>query len=153
MPKTTPATEWAPKTYTRVLPSGKVARLRPVGSDFFAQLGRVPNSILPDVMALFDGTPGPSLDFKTDSPDKIVDLIEFMNIVCESVFFEPMVVSHDHPNRAAGEISVRDIDIADKVDVLEFFKEPAERLVPFRPEQDGDVGAVDDGEGGAVQTE
>jgi hypothetical protein len=139
----TSATEWRKLREEGVivpLPSGFVARLRPVGIEELVRRGRIPDQLT--VLAaetVWQGTPSPE-QIKATSKGAL----EFLNIVVASAFKEPRVVLEGDPGE--GEISIDDIDVGDKQAVFVWVTAPTTMLTRFRAEQKRNLAPVPDGE-------
>jgi hypothetical protein len=129
------------------LPSGRCARLRPVGIPELVRRGRIPNELMPIAAE--------AVWFDSPSPEKVREAgaaaISLFDLVCEAAFLEPRASKDD--DLADDQISVDDIDLADKVFVLQFVTAPAGALRRFRLDQDAGLGSVSAGENHRTATE
>lgn len=134
--------------YLKQLPSGNWARLRPVSPDLLLSTGDLPDMLTPLVVKMvFEGSDGQEVDRLTDPQQMIsqaADTVQLFNTVCRLAFLAPRIV--DDP-QAEDEISIEDIDLADRGFVFQLVTQPAEVLRRFRLEPAGDVAAVSDGQG------
>lgn len=144
--KPTSAEEWS-ELYTKgvvvQLPSGMVARLRPIGVESLVRSGRIPDDLSPlAAMTIWRGQP-------TD--DQIMRFgkgsIDLINIIAEAAFMEPRVVIDGESREVGpGELSIDHVDLADKTFILSFVSAPAAALRSFRRKQEGDVATIHAGE-------
>ncbi len=122
-------------------PSGNVARIRPMETDFFVLHGKIPDDLSESVIKMMNGSPE-----RPDIPvDKILDTMKdqwvpFLNQLCTYAFVNPKVVSDPQGD---DEISVDDIAYTDKLVVYRLFSLPAQTLRKFREKQVGDVASVE----------
>lgn len=122
----TSGSEWRkPRTegYLLKFPSGKVARVRPVGPEVFATLKRIP-MVIGDL--LMGGTSEIEVDFA--DPVKLGEWIEVLNAIAKGCFVSPKIV--DDPV-ADDEIALADIDLIDKVELFRIFGKPARAIESF----------------------
>jgi hypothetical protein len=120
------------------LPSGNVVRLRPVGLPELIRGEHVPDLLTPLVAeTIWRGEPSPAQI--SESLEMARGSIELLDLICKAAFLEPKLV--DNP-QADDEISVDDIDLADKSFVLQFVTAPMVALRSFRDEQTSAVESV-----------
>lgn len=121
------------------LPSGKVARLRPVGIEELVRRGKIPDDLSPMAAEV--------VWKNTTSTEHVRALgkraIDMLNIIVQSAFIEPKVVESDQPGE--DEISIDDIDLEDKQAVFAFVTAPVGALAYFRARQNADVADIPDG--------
>lgn len=136
------------KTYLIKLPSGNVARLRPVAMDVLITSGDLPD-VLSTLAAqtLFD-----DMDFAdiAEEGKTSKSYVELINHVVPAAFEDPQVVSDPQGD---GEIGLSDIDWSDKVTVFQLALMPIDALQSFRDEQNRDVENVSNGDDDVVAAE
>lgn len=123
------------------LPSGNICRIRPVALDVMITSGKLPDLLTP----LAAKTLWTELDTDQigDVAEMATGMAELFGTVCRAAFIEPRIV--DSPE-ADDEISLEDIDFADKAAVFQLAIQPAKVLEGFRQQQTRDVEPVRDGE-------
>ena len=123
------------------LPSGNVARLRPVALDVLITSGKLPDLLTP----IAAKTLWAELDMEEigDAAEVAKSMSELLNFVCKASFLEPRVVDEEPEE---DEIALEDIEIGDKTFVFQLATQPAEVLRRFRERQSRDVASVPDGE-------
>lgn len=130
------------------LPSGKIAKLRPVSLETILALGRVPNMLKSLVE---EGLKGESTALPSPStPEELAEAVESMDVICLHAFVTPKLVDVpiDQPELLKpGEVNVHFLEYGDKGYVMRFLNAPAQILESFRYEPNGDVEPVPDGEG------
>jgi hypothetical protein len=147
---TSGATWRQPRTegYTKELPSGAVARLRPVTPDQLIISGDVPDILTPLVVQmLYRGTNGSELTQLVSAQESLSQAkatITLCNAVCRAAFVEPRIV--DDP-QADDEISINDVAIIDRYFVFQLASQPAEVLRAFMFPEAPTVAVVPDGDG------
>lgn len=130
------------------LPSGNVARLRPVALDVLITSGKLPDMLTPiaaktlwveeDVTAV------------GEIPELAKGFAELVNFVLPAAFLEPVVIADGEPG--AGEIHIEDIDFSDKVAVFNLVTSGAASLGKFREQQTRSLDTVPDGKSNGVTT-
>jgi len=148
----TSASDWAPKTVVKQLPSGKIAELQPVGLDFFINMDHIPDSLTPTILEMFNPSDNKVFAIDTKTIEGIKKTRDFLDLLCIACFVTPKVVD-SNPDYVNGEISVRDISLIDKEAVMEFFNAPATALTSFREKQTDDVVSLDGSEVNGPQSE
>lgn len=143
------------------LPSGNIARLRPVEPQRLLAQGEIIDILTPLVaqmllqgadasLATIEAVIGDVAGAEADSAQlqeaakKLADLERVCDIVCKAAFVEPAVV--DNP-QGDNEMAPDDIELQDKIHVLTLALRGAAALRHFRYEPQPDVGAIPDGEG------
>ena len=144
------------------LPSGNIARLRPVEPQALLKQGEIIDILTPLVAKmLFQGADasaetiaqviGDATAGTDDNPaqlqeaaTRLADLERVCDIVCKAAFVDPRVV--DDP-QAENEIAPDDIELADKVHVFTLALRGAAALRHFRYEPSADVESVPDEQG------
>lgn len=122
----TSALDWRkPRTegYLVQLPSGKVARVRPVGPEVFVTLKRIP-MVIGDLLMGNDSTV--EIDFTT--PENLGQWIEVLDAITKGCFVVPKVV--DNPV-AEDEIALADVELLDKAFLFNLFGKPARAIETF----------------------
>lgn len=147
----TPGSAWRQPRETGeliTLPSGNVARLRPVAVDALLATGRIPD--------LLSGVAAKTLWSETDTATIADDgklakeYTDLINLVVPLAMLEPRVV--DNPE-GDGEIALDDLEFADKVAVFNLAIGGATALKMFREQQARTVAIVPDGENVQPATE
>lgn len=149
--------EWrAPREegYVKQLPSGNVARLRPVTPDQLLTTGEVPDILTPLVVRmLFEGADGSELTQLTD-PQKLVEnagaTVVLFNTICRLAFVEPRIVANPQGD---DEISIDDVPLLDRSFVFSLCTQPAEVLRDFMFPAATTVETLPDGQGDGQPTE
>lgn len=144
------------------LPSGNIARIRPVEPQALLKQGEIIDILTPLVAKmLFQGADasaetieaiiGNAMQPADDNPDelketaaKLADLERVCDIVCKAAFVDPRVV--DDP-QAENEIAPDDIELADKIQIFTLALRGAAALRHFRYEPNGNVEPVLDEQG------
>lgn len=137
--KVTSAGEWRKMREEGILyplPSGKVAKLRPVGIEELVRRGRIPDQ-LTSLAATTVWKDSPSYEHVSAMGKGAV---EFLNIIVEAAFLEPKVSSSDELQD--GEISIDDVELLDKQAVFQFVLAPTVALYHFRAQQRANVDSV-----------
>lgn len=149
------------------LPSGNIARLRPVEPQALLKQGEIIDILTPLVAKMLfqgadasaetiaqvigDATAGDDNPAQLqEAATRLADLERVCDIVCKTAFVDPRVV--DDP-QAENEIAPDDIELADKVHVFTLALRGAAALRHFRHEPNGDVGLVSNGEGQPQQAQ
>lgn len=147
----TPGATWRqPRTagYIVQLPSGNVARLRPVALDVLVGNGTIPDLLSPlAAKALWDETSGAQI---AADPKLAVDYMALINAIVPAAMLEPLVV--DNPT-ADNEITLVDLDFTDKIFVFNLAIGPVETLRRFREQQTKRLHALQNGDGDGEQAE
>lgn len=135
----TSAAEWRKPREEGVefhFPSGQRAKVRPVNTDTFIKLGRIPDILSPIVSKAISG----ELDMNNLTLQELADLTEIYNIFCKTCFVYPRVV--DEVQDPENEITPDDIPDFDKVTIFQFMGAPARTLESFRPFEEKPVDSV-----------
>ena len=122
------------------LPSGNVAKIRPVSLAEMIKNGRIPDLLTPiaaEVMA--DGRPSKETVLKVTN-----EVTDLLHLVTVASFVEPRVVILDsyEDTPPEGAISIYDVGLDDQSHVLMLALAPTRALQKFRDEQEANVGAV-----------
>lgn len=143
--KPTGAADWKKareEGYLITLPSGKVARLRPVALDVLVMSGTLPD-ILTQVAA---GALFIEQEYAAMGQGEMAQrYTELINIIVPAAFLEPKIATNGSPP-ADDEITLDDIDFPDKVIVFNLATGGARSLELFRQEQARNVETVPDGQ-------
>jgi len=132
MSETTSVETWGrSRTQLMTLPSGNVARLRKVHVLDLAEQGQIPAPLAGMVAALT------SAGRVTLRPEQFKDYVALINQVVKAAFVEPAVA--DEADEA--HLAVGDVEMNDRLEVFNWCHE-ARKLLPFRQEQTGAVGAA-----------
>lgn len=150
--KVTAAEQWRSlreNGYMVELPSGNVARLRPVSVAEMLKNGHIPDTLTP-IAAEAIATTGSGI--QTETIVKLTnEVTDFLHLITVASFIEPRVVLLDTPDDAPpdGAISIWDVSLEDQAFVLSLTGAPTRALESFRQKQEADVEAVPaGGEGG-----
>jgi hypothetical protein len=130
--------------YMVELPSGNVARLRPVSLAEMVKNGRIPDTLTPiaaEVMA--DGQPSKETILKITN-----EVTDFLHLVTAASFLEPRVVILKDYDEVPpeGAISIYDVSLEDQSYVLALTGAPTRALESFRQKQETDVALESAGE-------
>ena len=125
------------------LPSGFVARLRPVGLIELWKLGKIPDTLTSVVVELLTAQQMETERALKNATENMKNIAALYDVVCTAAFIEPRVV--DNPV-ADNEISADDIDQADKEYILSWVNAPAVALRRFRPVEAANVDTVPEGQ-------
>lgn len=121
------------------LPSGMVARLRPVALIDLLKSGAIPD-VLTGLVAdlVVNGEVNPE---KAEmNADLVVSIGKLYDVVCKAAFISPVIV--DNPSDNADEIEVEDIPQSDRRFTLAWCSTPTNELRDFRQEQSANVEPV-----------
>lgn len=122
-----------------ILPSGKRAKLRPVGIETFIRLGKIPDTLTPYIQQMI-AEPDKAEFPDTRTLEDFLSNMDFLNTFAELCFVEPKVVDGPATSDA---FSAWDIAPRDKLAVVQFLNQPVEVLQSFRDIQTGAVEVVD----------
>jgi hypothetical protein len=106
--------EWR-QGYVRVLPSGKVVRLRKPRLLGLVKHGEAPDFLSGIIIAAIQGKPIPKIDMSEMDAETLASFTKATDKICAECFLEPRIV--DKPV-ADDEIELADVDEFDKVSVL-----------------------------------
>lgn len=151
----TPAIEWRkPREvgFKIQLPSGKVARIRPITSALLYKLGRVPDALTSFVMEGFDdAVEDPVAETSRIAQDNPEAWNTYVDGIVETAFVYPRIV--ENPS-ADDEISIEDVEDGDKEYVVSVVFTPASQLAIFLERQSqGSVESVDTQQAHQPETE
>ena len=140
--------------FTLALPSGNVARIRPVALDVLLRQGKVPDLLTPWVAkTIYDGVDTDELE-KMLSVENLVEqsdeMLSLIDAICTAAFVEPRIVEDPE---AEDEIAIADVDLADRGTVFSLAVLPARELRTFLDRQAAGVEPVSDGDGDGTATE
>ena len=136
------------------VPSGKTAMVRPVGLQAFFELGIIPNSLLGVLEGILakakTGKKVKEADVDavmadlSKDPQKIVDLLKMADAVAVHCFRDPKVYPTPLPEEERSDelLYADEIDLEDKLFVMNFAFGGARELEPFRAKLAGDVAPV-----------
>ena len=123
------------------LPSGNVARLRPVSLMHLIRSGQIPDILTPLAA---------SMVWEEMEPDKLTGTVEMAKnaadlaeLICEASFVDPVIVEEPEEDN---EVSHEHIDDMDKAWVMNTMIQAAEVLRKFRQQQEELMAAVSDGD-------
>jgi len=122
------------------LPSGNVARLRPVSLLSLMKRGRIPDPLSGMIDQMIAQGERPSVSLETYQ-----DFADLIGLVCQVAFVEPRIV--DEPT-ADDEIGLDDVGFEDQTYVFNWAQQEIRFLMPFRPGQEsgGDLEAAPGGD-------
>jgi hypothetical protein len=123
------------------LPSGCVALLQKVNLLDLVVQGSIPTTLLVEAAEIAQDRNG-SLSM-LQSPERVKELSGLLNPLVKAAFVEPKVGDES----TTDQLSVDEIDTADKLAILKWCNEGVDALLPFRGEQAGDVEPAHDGKG------
>lgn len=134
--------------FTLELPSGNVARIRPVALDVLLRNGDVPDLLTPWVAkTIYEGVDTDELD-KLLSVDTLVEqsegMLALIDAICAAAFVEPRIVEDP---QADDEIAIADVELQDRGAVFSLAVLPAQALRSFLERQAAGVAPVPDGDG------
>ena len=140
----------SPRTegYLIQLPSGCVARLRPVALDVLIQNVTIPD-LLSDLAAksLWEETASETI---AADPKLALQYMQLINCIVPAAMLEPVIV--ESPS-AENEIALDDLDFTDKLSVFNLAIGPVEALRRFRDKQRADLQALSDRKDDGQQAE
>lgn len=116
------------------LPSGKVARLRPLSLLGLIAQGRIPDPLSALVTEMIAGETKVVANF-----EMFESFGDLLKLACVVAFVEPKIV--DNPE-ADDEISIQDVDFDDQLFVFNRVQTEVNLTKPFRGKPSGDVEAV-----------
>lgn len=151
--KITAASKWREpreKGFVVTLPSGHVARIRPVALDVMIQDGSLPDLLSPiAAKALWTET---NVEEIANVAEMATGMSELFGVVCKATFIEPRVVN-DMEDLDDDEIALADVSFDDKSFVFQLAIQPAQILHKFCEQQARDVELVRDSDGDASEAE
>jgi len=131
----TSAAEWREpreKGFTVTLPSGNVARIRPVALDVMIRDGSLPDLLSPiAAKALWTET---DVEQIGEIAELATGMAELFGQVCKAAFMEPRVVENVE-DLGEGEIALSDVAFDDKAFVFQLAIQPAQILRKFCEQQ------------------
>ena len=126
--------------------SGKIVRMRTVRPDQLLRLGRIPDPLTKLVVDMIYGTIATeNIDSFLDvqaSVEEALEMLESLRVVCTAGLIDPKVV--DNPVED-NEISIDDIELADRGYIFRLVFVPADALSTFRYESPTDVEVISNG--------
>ena len=152
-PTPTPAKAWRQpreEGYLITLPSGNIARLRPVALDMLILSGELPDLLSPiAAKMLWEETDVAEI---ANAAELATGTAKLMNYVCRAAMMDPVVAAVGEEPKD-GEIALEDIDFQDKSIIFQLAISPAVAMRNFRDRQAAGVDAVQDGEGDGDKAE
>jgi hypothetical protein len=137
--------------FVKALPSGHVARLRPVDMSVLLASGEIPDILTPlAVSTIMDGADTEKLANPENLAEHTSEMIRFFNLVCKAAFLEPRIV--DAP-QGDDEISIEDVEMSDRSFVYALVTQPVEVLRTFRLDKTPNVDPVSDGQDNGAAAE
>ena len=130
------------------LPSGNVARLRPVALDVLITTGKLPDILTP--IAAKTLWTEEDTDKIANAPELAKGFAELVYFVQPAAFLEPVVIADGEPGD--GEIHIEDIDFSDKVAVFNLATAGADALRKFCNKQTAALEPVPNGKSNSVKT-
>jgi hypothetical protein len=121
------------------LPSGMFARIRPVSFTALLSYGNVPEMLTPIIREAAAGKL--NADGVADA-DAVTRTFELANAVCRYAFVYPRIVNTPEED---DEISIEDVDLDDRMEVMNFLNKPLSHLRSFRSQQTAAVEFVPNG--------
>jgi hypothetical protein len=150
--KVTPANQWREpreKGYLVTLPSGNVARMRPVALDVMILDGTLPDLLSPiAAKTLWTET---DIEEIGNIGELAAGMAELFGHVCRASFLEPRIA--DVEDLGEGEIALDDVSFDDKAFVFQLAIQPAQVLRKFCEQQAAGVGTVRTGDDDTPETE
>lgn len=123
------------------LPSGNVARLRPVALDQLMLSGKIPDLLTPiAAKSLWTETDTASIGDQVETAKGFAELV---NLIVPAAIIEPRIVAEP---AADDEISLADIDFSDKLAIFQLATGGSQTLRLFREQQERNVAIISDGE-------
>lgn len=144
-PPATSAKQWKKQReegYTIQLPSENWATLRPVPLDQLLEQNRIPDFLTP--VAAKQLWTEDDANTIAANPDLHLQYLDLINFIVPLAMIQPAVV--DDPDPEKEEISLKDIDFADKITIFNLSISPAVVLKSFRNQQASDMASTRDGE-------
>ncbi len=141
----TPAAEWnrVREGVVLRLPSGRVARVRPISLELLVRLGRIPDGLVPTIVEIMTGQRGDLPGVQ--SLNELRDRLEFLDAMVMAAFVEPRVVDEDPvPD---GCVHIDSVDQRDKEFAFVLLNTPLHELERFRDEPQSAVEPVVAAEG------
>lgn len=127
--------------YVVPLPSGRIAKLRPVALDQLLKAGKIPDMLTPiTARSIWLETESSQIADEAELSKKFIELIDF---IVPLAMLEPKVV--EDPKKD-DEISIDDIDFMDKLGIFNLATQPSEMLRNFRDQQNRRMVPALDGE-------
>lgn len=147
----TPGSAWRrPREQGEIvtLPSGNVARVRPVAVDALLAAGRIPD-LLSGVAAktLWTETDTATIAEQAETAKHFADLI---NLIVPLVMLEPRVVDNPEGDE---QIALDDIEFSDKIAIFQLATGGSTVLRQFRLDQEKRLAAIHNGENVQPETE
>lgn len=119
--------------YTRLPHSGWVVKMRVVQPDRLLRLGKMPDILTTFVVQMIYGKLEKDAVSKFLAPREQVaeaaEVLESLRVVCEAALVHPRIVAEP---LADDEISIEDLELADRGWIFRLAFAPAEAMFPFR---------------------
>lgn len=150
----TSAAEWRKpreEGYLVTLPSGNVARLRPVALDMLVVAGQIPDILTPMAARALWGVEEEDGKEGDKTLEDAVEYIEFVNLIAKAAMLEPRIC--DGEKASEGCITLEDLEFDDRVAIQRVALLPASQMRRFRDRQAANVEAIPDGESDQPATE
>lgn len=151
--KTTSAKEWREpreKGFIVTLPSGNVARIRPVALDVMIQDGTLPDLLSPlAAKSLWTETEIEDIGNVAELATGMADLFGY---VCRASLLDPRIAD-DAEDLGDGEIALADVSFDDKASIFQLAIQSAQVLRKFCEQQAADVELIRDGDGTEPEAE
>jgi hypothetical protein len=140
--------------FVLALPSGNSARIRPVALDVLLRNGKIPDLLTPFVAQMvYQGVDTDELD-KLLSVEKLTEqsteMLELIDAVVCAAFVEPRIVEDPQED---DEISIADVELADRGTVFSLAVLPANDLRRFLQRQAAGVEPLPDSDGNEPEAE
>lgn len=123
------------------LPSGLVARIKPISLSQLWKLGKIPNDLTPMIAELVSRDQIEPENAIANAVDTIKNLGTLLDVVCEGAFLEPKVKIGAEPDDPEF-LSPDDITEEDRMEVMRIANAPSAALREFRRQQEIDAGTV-----------
>lgn len=143
----TPASEmrWLRQegAYTRLPHSGWVVKVRVVQPDRLLRLGKMPDILTTYVVQMIYGKLEADAANKFLGPreraEEAAEVLESLRVVCEASLVHPRIVAEP---LADDEISIEDLELADRGWIFRLAFAPAEAMFPFRTQPPSTMDSV-----------
>jgi len=134
--------------FTLALPSGNVARIRPVALDVLLRQGAVPDLLTSWVAkTIYEGVDTEELDRLLGAENLVEqsdEMLSLIDAICTAAFVEPRIVEDPQED---DEIAIEDVELGDRGAVFSLAVLPAQALRSFLERQAAGVEPVPDGDG------
>lgn len=124
-------------TVAHTFRSGRTARIRVVGTDFFLKAGRVPDTLTPMVAKLFrEG--GDIFRDVVQEVEAAQEFSQFLDVMTQAMFVEPRVTE----TATEDTLGLDDVFHDEKLELWNIMMLPSAKVRSFREEQNDAVGDV-----------